>query len=102
MRANRRGFLKAALGGVVGLCLPLPAYPRAKPSPTPFSSIFTPGTWAGITKDDFAFGEVEALDLPPMPKDVHNHLLHIKAHVGILQGKHYIHTEIWKDLIGED
>lgn len=39
---DRRRFLKAALGGILAVSLPIPV-----PKPVPFSSIFTPGIWAG-------------------------------------------------------
>ena len=53
---NRRGFLQTVAFTLVAAYSPI-SLPRAKP-PVPFSSVFTPGIWAGITKDDFAYGAV--------------------------------------------
>ena len=54
---RRRRFLKAALGTIVGVCLPLEAIPRAKP---PLSSIYTPG----MTMGRVGSGGVEIWDVP--------------------------------------
>jgi hypothetical protein len=45
---RRRRFLKAALGGLVGVCLPLPAIPHAKPPST-----CTPGIWEMAMLDEW-------------------------------------------------
>ncbi len=65
---SRRRFLKAALGTIAGVCLPLPAFPRAKP---PLSPVFTPGIWAGAEG-------VETFN-------VEAHTLHIHEHMAILK-----------------
>lgn len=73
---RRRRFLKAALGGIVGVCLPLPAHPRAEP---PLSSglIRTPLGYAPV------FTEVQTLWVAG------SHARRTNEKVGLIWEKYY-------------